>query len=185
MLATAPPVVPRQPTGAAFDVVLLLHVGCAVVGLASMLVSAVQATRLRAHRSGDLIPDSLHRYYAPGTNWPGRALHGVPVLGVVLIVMSRHAYGFDDGWLLMGIGLWAAVAALGEGVLWPAEREVQQAVAALAGTARGTGDGSGSPAVVRGAQPVVLGRSCTLVVATAAVSVVLLVVAMVLMVAKP
>ena len=37
----------HQPDGAAFDVVLLLHVGCVVVGLVTMATAAATASRLR------------------------------------------------------------------------------------------------------------------------------------------
>ena len=43
--------------------------------------------------------------------------------------MSQGAYALGDGWVLGGLAIFAAVALLGEGVLWPAERRLQAAVA--------------------------------------------------------
>jgi hypothetical protein len=64
----------HQPDGAAFDIVLLLHVGCVVAGLATTLTSAATASRLRrlTERSSPL-SESMGRYFAPGVNWAGRA----------------------------------------------------------------------------------------------------------------
>lgn len=153
------------PTGAAFDLVLLAHVAVALVAFAAVAVSGFQALRWRAQPSGTEVPASLARYYAPGVNWPGRALHLVPVLGLVLIPMSRRAYGFDDGWIQLGLVLWTVAALGAEGLLWPAERRIQQAVA------------GGS--TVRSA-----GAALQAVLAAAAVETLLLV-ATVIMVAKP
>lgn len=117
------------PTGAAFDLVLLAHIVVALLAFGVVAVSAVQAVRLGRAGRGPL-PENLVRYYAPGVNWVGRSLHLVPVLGVVLVAMSRRAYGYDDLWVQLGLGLWLAAAVAAEGVLWPAERRLQRQVAA-------------------------------------------------------
>ncbi len=116
------------PTGAAFDLVLLAHIVVALVAFGVVAVSAVQAVRLGRAGRGPL-PANLVRYYAPGVNWVGRSLHLVPVLGVALVAMSRRAYGYDDLWVQLGLGLWLAAALAAEGVLWPAERRLQRQVA--------------------------------------------------------
>jgi len=47
LTAVIRPVQSTTPTGAAFDIVLLLHVTCVTVGLGTVVVSGVQARRLR------------------------------------------------------------------------------------------------------------------------------------------
>ena len=44
--------------------------------------------------------------------------------------MSRGDWSYSDGWMADGLALWAVAAALGELVLWPAERRIQVAVGA-------------------------------------------------------
>ena len=73
------------------------------------------------------------RYYRPGVNWVGRVLFLVPVLGVALIAMSGGQWGYADGWVSTGLAVWVVVAMVAEGVLWPAERRLQQVVAAPGG----------------------------------------------------
>jgi hypothetical protein len=116
--------VSRQPDGAAFDIVLLLHVGCVVAGLATTITSAATASRLKrlTQRSVPL-PESMGRYFAPGLNWAGRVMYGIPVFGVALVAMSHGAYSLRDDWVMSGLVL------LAEGVLWPAERRIQAALA--------------------------------------------------------
>jgi hypothetical protein len=125
----------NQPSGAAYDVVLLLHVACVVVGAVTVATAAATARRLdRLARSAAPLPEPVRRYFRPGVNWAGRTIYGIPVFGFALLGMSRGAYAVTDGWVLSGLVLFVAIAFLAEGVLWPAERRLQQAVSA-AGTA--------------------------------------------------
>jgi uncharacterized membrane protein len=126
----------HQPSGAAFDVVLLLHVGCVVAGLVTTVAAAATASRLRRLLvAGAPVPEALHRYFQPGVNWAGRAIWGIPVFGFALLAMSDGAYALGDGWVLAGLVLFVAAALVCEGLLWPAERRVQRAVAEIGGVA--------------------------------------------------
>ena len=108
----------------------------------------------------------MRRYYRPGVNWAGRVLFLVPVLGVGLVAMGHGEWSFSDGWILAGFVLWAAVGVGAEMALWPAERRLQEAVR-------------------DGAPPESVRSRCRAVVAMAAAGDVVLVVAGVVMVAKP
>ena len=116
------------PSGAGYDLVLLAHIVFVFIAFGVVAASGVQAARLLGSGSAEP-PGNLVRYYAPGVNWAGRSLIVVPILGVVLIAMSRHAYGYDDRWVQIGIGLWFLAALAAEGALWPAERRLQGYVA--------------------------------------------------------
>ena len=157
----------RIPTGPAFTVVLVVHVAAVLVALLAVIAGAVSAARVLTAK-GEL-PPSVRSYFSPGVNWTGRALYLVPVLGIALLAMSGGAYRFGATWVDWGLGLWAAATALAEGVLWPAERRVKCGLA------------SSAEAVV----PTAVRRACrTMCVASAGV-VAMIVVAMVVMVAKP
>jgi hypothetical protein len=131
----------HQPSGAAFDVVLLLHVGCAVAGLVTTVTAAATGSRLRRLLSaGAPVPEALHRYFQPGVNWAGRAIYGIPVFGFALLAMSHGSYALREGWVLAGLVLFVAAALVCEGLLWPAERRVQGAMAEMSsGGASGPG----------------------------------------------
>ncbi len=187
-----------QPQGPAFDIVLLLHVGCVVAGLATVVTSAATAARLRRLlRVGRPLPEAVLRYFRPGVNWGGRLLYGIPIFGFALLAMSHGAYALSDGWVASGLADFVVVAVLAEGVLWPAERRIQASVssgsatAATAATAAAAstsgsapGEGSAAEPDARGASTPVL-RDAQLVVWSAAVALVLLLVGTVLMVAQP
>lgn len=148
---------------AAYDVVLLAHVLAAVVGLGAVVVAGAYALVLRRSGPG---PESVRRYYRPGVNWAGRVLFLIPVLGVALMALSHGDWSFADGWITIGLALWAVVAVVAEMALWPAERRLQAAVAGSVTEAE-------------------LGTMCLRVAGLSAALSVALVAAAVVMVAKP
>jgi len=150
--------------GPAYDLVLLAHVLVAITGFGTVAVAGTYARLLG--RPGERTP-SVMRYYRPGVNWAGRTLFGVPVLGLVLIGMSHGAWSITDQWVLIGLSLWTVAATVGEVVLWPAERRLQQLVT------------SGTD------EPALLGSLRRRVMGCAAGMVAIFVVVMVVMVAKP
>jgi len=169
----------HQPDGAAFDIVLLLHVACVVVGIVTTAAAAATATRLRRLLGSPLpLPETLRRYFLPGINWAGRTVYGIPLFGFALLAMSQGAYALGQGWVLGGLAAFVAVALVGEGAMWPAERRLQ---AALADSDHGDGGGGGG-GVVTGRNPV---HDATLMSRAAVAALVLLVVGTVLMVAQP
>jgi hypothetical protein len=162
----------HQPDGAAFDIVLLLHVACVVVGLVTTATAAATATRLRRLLGSPLpLPETLRRYFRPGVNWAGRTVYGIPVFGFALLAMSQGAYALEQGWVLGGVAIFAAVALLGEGALWPAEQRLQASLS--------SDGGQGSPAAP------VLDHDATVMSRAAAAALVLLMAGTVLMVAQP
>jgi uncharacterized membrane protein len=159
----------QQPDGPAFDIVLLLHVGCVVVGLVTTATAAATASRLRRLLGSPLpLPETLRRYFRPGVNWAGRTVYGIPVFGFALIAMSQGAYALGDGWVLGGLTIFAVLVVVGEGVLWPAERRLQVALGA---------DEAGAPPSVE--------RDARSMERAAVAALVLLVAGTVLMLAQP
>ncbi len=145
----APPasvlVTAASTTSPGYDLVLLAHVLTAVVGLVALVVAAGSALALRGVLTrGAPVPEALARYYRPGVNWAGRVLFLVPVLGVALLGMSGGQWDFADAWVVVGMAAWALVAVAAEAALWPEERRLQEAVAAV--TAGGVGTSGAAPA---------------------------------------
>jgi hypothetical protein len=162
----------HQPDGAAFDIVLLLHVGCVVVGLATTVTSAATARRLgRLLGSRTAFPDAVVRYFHPGVNWAGRTVYGIPVFGFALLAMSQGAYSLHAGWVMGGLAIFVVVALVGEGTLWPAERRLQDSLPPLF-----AGGAAVEPAVTKDA---------TLVARSSAIMLVLLLAGTAVMVAQP
>jgi hypothetical protein len=162
----------HTPDGPAFDVVLLLHVGCVVVGLATTAASATTAARLRGLLgSAAPFPDAVVRYFRPGVNWAGRAVFGIPVFGFALLGLSQGAYALHDTWVQTGLAIFVVLAFVTEGSLWPVERRLQRTLPPLF-------PGGGAPdAAVR--------RDARVMELSAAATIVLLVTGSVLMLVQP
>jgi small-conductance mechanosensitive channel len=171
----------NQPSGAAYDVVLLLHVACVVVGMVTIATAAATARRLgRLAGTASPLPEPLRRYFRPGVNWAGRTIYGIPVFGFALLGMSHGAYAITDAWVLSGLLLFVAVAFVAEGVLWPAERRLQHAV-----TAAGTPTAGPEPVMAPPARAETVTADAARMERAASGALVLLVAATVVMIAQP
>jgi hypothetical protein len=159
-----------------FDLLLVAHGGCALFGFGALVTSGIQAIRLR--RAGPGGPGvTLLRYFAPGVNWVGRALYGVPLFGVALLADSGGHLRVGDAWVLAGLSLWTLAALLAEGLVWPAERRIQSALVSV--------PAGGVPAGEAGPAGLSVRRDCLIVAVAGAVLAVVFLVATVLMVARP
>jgi uncharacterized membrane protein len=177
--------VPHQPQGAAFDVVLLLHVACVVVGLVTTVASAATASRLRRLLgAGTPIPDAVARYFRPGVNWAGRSIYGIPIFGFALVAMSHGAYALGQGWVAAGLAIFVVVALVTEGALWPAERRLQQSLAPHAGRGDPTSVPTPAPMTPPAVPPMVQGEAQAMA-RSATLALVLLIAGTVIMVAQP
>jgi hypothetical protein len=162
----------HQPDGPAFDLVLLLHVGCVVVGLVTLVASLSTAARLRPLlRHPAPFPEALARYFRPGVNWAGRSIYGIPLFGFLLLALSHGAYALRDGWIMSGLAIVVVVVLIAEGSLWPAERRLQVSLAPLF---------AGDAPAEESAQ-----RDVSLMATSALVALVLLLLGSALMVAQP
>jgi uncharacterized membrane protein len=155
-MIAAVPVVPAatHARDAGYDVVLLAHVLAAAVGLGAVVLAGTYAWTLRRSGPGS---ESIRRYYQPGVNWAGRVLFLVPVLGFALMALSHGDWSFSDGWIMVGLALWAVVAVAAEMALWPAERRLQEAVSSGVSTGPTgiTAGGGGSAPLEPAVEPVV------------------------------
>jgi hypothetical protein len=155
----------NDPTGAGFDLLLLAHVACVIVGLGAVVASGVQALRVLALGPSGPVSAGLRRYFAPGVNWVGRVLFGVPLFGFLLIAASGTAFSVGDEWIVIGLVLWGVIAVLAEAVLWPAERRVQAVLAREDGAAGAARSAAMRLAVIGGVVVVLLLSATVLMVA--------------------
>ena len=112
------------PTGALYSLLLIVHVGCAVIGFGTLVATGVQAGRARRGPAAGGA-EGVRRYFRPGVNWAGRALYGVPVFGFALLGASAGAFDAGDGFVIVGLGMWLLAALAAEVAVWPGERRIQ------------------------------------------------------------
>lgn len=116
--------------GAAFDVVLGLHVASALVALASVAATGAYAGMVGSAAGGKQIDarraQAQRRFFRPGPNWPARVIFLVPVFGIALLAMDGGFTRVREAWLLASIGCWLAAAVVALLNLWPAEARIQR-----------------------------------------------------------
>lgn len=167
---------------ALYQVVLVAHILCAVVGFGSILVTGgyAGAARRGSAETSDTgqVSDGVRRYFRPGPNVASRFIYAVPVLGLAMAGMGGGG-DFGQSWLWVGTGLWLLAAGLAAGVVWPAEARMSSLV-----TARAVGaaaEQAGAAAELSGAVAQVGQRASR----AAAVTDLAVVAAFVVMVARP
>jgi hypothetical protein len=113
----------------AYDVLLILHIASAFIGFGSIAIGGWAASAGR--RSGDPAGEErVVRFFREGTDWPGRVIFAVPVLGLVMLLVGDHP-DIGQAWPWIGLGLWVVAAGVASGLGWPAERRAQAELAAV------------------------------------------------------
>jgi lysylphosphatidylglycerol synthetase-like protein (DUF2156 family) len=102
------------PNSKAYDLLLLLHGGVALVALVSIVASAFAARSVERARPGEPWPPSALRFFTPGPEIAGRSIYLVPLTGVALLASSRGSVSATDAFVQIGIGLWILAALVAE-----------------------------------------------------------------------
>ena len=102
------------PSSKAYDLLLLVHGGVALVALVSIVASAVAARAVERTRSGEPWPPSALRFFSPGEEIAGRTIYLVPLTGIALIASSRGSVSASDAFVQIGIGIWILAAVVAE-----------------------------------------------------------------------
>jgi uncharacterized membrane protein len=111
-----------------FDVLVVLHVICAVVGFGSLALSGVYGFTSR-HPAGPEAVEEARRYFRS----PGRlelAVLAVPVFGVAALGVQPGGGGLGQLWALLALGIWLTVTIVLIGVIRPAEARLRAVLVA-------------------------------------------------------
>jgi hypothetical protein len=116
--------------GAAFDVVLGLHVASALVALGSIATTGAYASMAGATARGGKVDagrvQAERRFFRPGPNWPARVLFLVPAFGIALLAMDGGFHRVRQAWLIASVACWLVATAVALLALWPAETRIQR-----------------------------------------------------------
>jgi hypothetical protein len=106
-----------------FDVMVALHVVCALVGFGSVAISGVYGASVRRTE----VPNDSEEAgrYFQSRGWPELLTLLVPVFGVAAIGFRPEGAVFGDLWVIGGLVLWVLAAALLVGVVRPAEKRIR------------------------------------------------------------
>ncbi|HEV2811153.1 MAG TPA: DUF2269 family protein [Acidimicrobiales bacterium] len=128
-------------SGGLYRFVLLLHILTVVVAFGSFMASAAYArlARERGGSEGVAINEAsaaVTKRVSQGSFW------AVPIFGILLVILSDGAIGFEEPWISLSFLLYIAAAALLVAVVIPTQRRtIQLDRKNLGGTSPGAGGG--------------------------------------------
>jgi uncharacterized membrane protein len=127
-----------------YKLVLVLHIMCAIVGFGAVYLNGLYAAQVRAHQGREGLAISEANYAVSSV--AEYLIYAVPVLGVILIPLSDHAWKFSQTWVslalvlyIVGIGVSHAVMRPGHKRMNALMRELVDAGPPPAGVAGATG----------------------------------------------
>jgi Predicted integral membrane protein (DUF2269) len=106
-----------------YDVLVGLHVVCALVGFGSVAISGVYGGAAR--RSGDQGPSEETARYFRSRGWSELLILAVPAFGATAIGFRPAGADFGDLWVIGGLVVWAAASVLLVWVVRPAENRIR------------------------------------------------------------
>ncbi|MEZ5412651.1 MAG: DUF2269 family protein [Acidimicrobiales bacterium] len=117
-------------TGSAlYQIMLLLHILAAIIGFGGVITHGfynARAFRGPARTAGELL-DATRGV----TNYAHYAIYALFPLGIVLIAVSKDAYGFGDPWVSASFLVWFALVGAAHGAVRPAVATMAQRASAL------------------------------------------------------
>jgi hypothetical protein len=108
-----------------FDVAVAVH---ALLAVSAVVVLLVLRAAAGGAQRGSPMAESAARSFTGRTEFAGRVVHLVPLSGVAAVWTSSGRYGFDDWFVLAGLGLWVLAAACLEWLALPSQRAVAAAL---------------------------------------------------------
>lgn len=110
--------------GGLYKLVFLLHLVAVVVGFGTVSLDSVSAAiaSKRGGREGVAIGEARDSVSKVAEGF----VLATPVLGILLVVVSDGAWGFDQLWVGLALVLWFVAVSLSHAVLRPAARAVNR-----------------------------------------------------------
>lgn len=123
-------------TSTGYQIVLIAHILCAIVGFGSVIFNGVYATqgRIRGTREALVIAEANHIVTEGWARW---FIFATPLLGIVLVLMSHGAWSFGQTWVWLALALTVGSVALAQTVLVPAERKIRSLLGELSASSAG------------------------------------------------
>ncbi|HUV09701.1 MAG TPA: DUF2269 family protein [Acidimicrobiia bacterium] len=106
--------------GDAYNIVLVLHILCAIIGFGSVFLASFFYQQARAHRGSEGI--AIVEAYRLVSKIATYFMVAVLLLGVALVLMSDDAFNFGDTWILLSLVVFVIALGMAGAVLEPKEK---------------------------------------------------------------
>jgi hypothetical protein len=106
-----------------FDVLVVLHVACAVIGFGSVAVSGTYGAAARKADQPASVEET--RRYFRSRGWSELLILPVPFLGLGALAARPSQGDLGDLWVVTGLVIWLMAAILLLGAVRPSERQIR------------------------------------------------------------
>ncbi len=115
---------------APYDIVLVLHILCAIVGFGSVTLNAIYGQQAKARRGreglaifqANKLVSSIGMYF----------IYAVFVLGILLVLLGDNAWDFDQTWIMVSIIVFLLAFGVSHGLLLPRVNRMEALMTAMA-----------------------------------------------------
>ena len=121
---------------AGYNIFVLLHLVCVIVGYGAVAVDSLATTQQRRF-AGAEAHAVAQAGYGTSAKLATRFLYGVPVFGIVAVALSKGDVSMGEGWVSAGLALWVVSLSVLHAVVIPARRRSLMLLGELAGLRAG------------------------------------------------
>lgn len=134
----------------AYDIVLVLHILCAIIGFGGVALAGIydQQSRARGGREGfaifqaNLLVTKVATYF----------IYAVFLLGILLVLLSDDVIDFGDTWIWLAILIYVTAVGAVHGLLFPRLHRVERLLSEQLASTPAEGTGGPPPQVAELAQ---------------------------------
>ena len=115
-----------------YDVVLVLHIATVVVGFGTVFLNGVYGAATKEAKGVGAL--AIFRANYKVSSIAQNVIYTVPLGGILLVLLSDGAIGFDELWVWLSMALYVVGIGVSHGVMKPAVKRTMALLAELAGT---------------------------------------------------
>jgi uncharacterized membrane protein len=112
-----------------YNVLLVLHILCAIVGLGSVMLNGLYASQAmkrpgpagRAVSEANFAVSSIGEYF----------IYAIPVLGILLVLASHDAWKFSQTWIWLSLTLYVIAIGISHSILIPGHKKINALMAEM------------------------------------------------------
>jgi uncharacterized membrane protein len=109
-----------------YNVFLLLHIVAFVVAFAPAVINPIAIARIRQASGDGALPAAARWMAANGRQVHFPALVTIAPLGIVMVLLSDDAFGFDQAWVWLGLLVWLGICGVITALVIPGERRLAE-----------------------------------------------------------
>ncbi len=112
-----------------YNVLLVLHILCAIVGLGSVMLNGIYAAQgqKRPGPGGRAVSEA--NYFV--SNIGEKFIYAIPILGILLVPASHKAWTFGQTWIWLSLLLYVIAIGISHSILIPGHKRINALLAEM------------------------------------------------------